>query len=1101
MANKKIPGKSKTRQTTVDQGEGLSPSTVVDESQLSDAGEPPPDEEPPPEVIPVGDDLPIDDKPPLGDEPAQDQESEGYVAEREALRVLHERITELGFDSVFEVVRDGPAEVRAKILSRTPQIMDPMQEDELFDQAQARAAGLTRLYAQLCARSEPALQALAKLEPPESPEDHTWVHRSIGGSGNYEDWFKQTSAAGFAHPDSVGSLFSPASYLTDLYRAAKPLHPSTSGLQLNLRRPDLGPLLLSDANLNEEVSTLALTLEVLEAGVTGDVDELLRTSVYPMNLPYNHASEQILQGMAARKSSPAELWSVLGDFEGQALRHDANLSSWATRMPANYAWDALGMSPELLKICTEPQNTHAPDVMKYFGLTSLNQVEYGSNFKAALQLPLDTILTVLGAGPFYDVSNPGISGIKVNPEQLFTIACTTSVENSSFTNILTNPWISTGGSNQLVLHFGSTRIEGNDGKVGWIAQVGDIPARVTEQVLTEATVPVLAPDRYVTAYLYITLEQYLANPVPIYIKGINVDYPEVVIPLSDALELSMIYVPKIAPPQTYGARYINGWVDGTTNPPKPMYWYIGAGLGQPASKPPNSPSTSGLYNRNGRGFERLNRLVRLQRHVKVLSFEELDWLISQASDIISAHPLTQSLQALAVYLPLRQRYGMTVDSFAACLGSLNTFHGAGKLSFYTTLFGDVNLIGQANVDFQQATQDQSSLNARARLCQGLKIDDATLIVLAQFLPAIGANKVLPVLGLEQISALYRLVAIPRLFGLSVVEALHFWDVLAEPDAIVQALAQPRPNQIALGVLIRTGYLVDWMHSAELNPAQLMALTSRRYPVQSTPELQVFIANIYSTLTGRAVVEAARQATEDAVLRAQLARHIGAEFNLKPNIATAALVWVDAVAAAMAPSLQGYNLMSFWADIERVGLGTVTLDALPQAVQYAYLMRQFAQVCHWAQLGEQDLDVLLPASAAIPSALTGELNPPILTLQLLLLLSRYRKWQRILVAEVAEARKLLQRAAAQDPALTVSVAAQQISDLHGWDLTQTLVLMNASVPRSFAALLPLLQRMKLSQRLGLSPTDLLWVAKLTEPATVSQETLAVIAAKVIAAAHG
>ena len=62
-------------------------------------------------------------------------------------------------------------------------------------------------------------------------------------------------------------------------------------------------------------------------------------------------------------------------------------------------------------------------------------------------------------------------------------------------------------------------------------------------------------------------------------------------------------------------------------------------------------------------------------------------------------------------------------------------------------------------------------------------------------------------------------------------------------------------------------------------------------------------------------------------------------------------------------------------------------------------------------------------------------------------------------------------------------------------------MNGTVPRSFAALLPLLQKMQLSQRLGLSPTDLSWVAKLTETATVDQATLTVIAAKVIAAAHG
>ncbi|MBJ2255026.1 Tc toxin subunit A [Pseudomonas psychrophila] len=947
MASKETSGQSETTQATASSSDDLT-------SSLTEEGEPPI------EVIPVGDDPPIDDKPVIGDEPPVDQESEGYTAEREALRVLHERITELGFDSVFELMREGSALVRAKILSRTPQVMDPVQVDELFDQAQARAAGLTRLYAQLCARSNPTLQALTKLEPPEDPNG---IHRSIGGSGNYEAWFKQTSATGFAHPDSVGSLFSPASYLTDLYRAAKPLHPSTSGLQLNLRRPDLAPLLLSDANLNEEVSTLALTLEVLEAGVAGDVDELLRTALHPMNLPYNHASEQILQGMAARKSSPAELWSVLGDFEGQALKHETNLLAWSSRMPVNHARDALGMSPELATILTQAQNTSEAGVMRYFGLTRLNEMEYASGLQAALQVPVDVIVSALGSGPFFSLSAP-----------------------------------------EIVL------------------------------------------------------------------------------------------------PQTYAARYINGWTDGTPAPAKPLYWYVGAAVGHLVPAPANSPPSSGFYNRNGRAFERLNRIFRLHRHVKQLSFEELDWLVCQASDTISVHPLTQPLQALAVYLPLRQRYAMTVDSFAACLGLLNTFHGAGQSSFFTSLFGDEDLIDLANIDFQQATQNPPSLSARARLCQGLKIDDATLIVLAQFLPTMGANKVLPMLGLEQISALYRLVAIPRVFGLSVVEALHFWDELADPDAIVRALAQPQPNQVALGVLIRTGYLVDWMRNAKLEPQQLMALTSRRYPVQATPELQVFIENIYSTLSGRAVVEAALQATEDAVLRTQLARHIGAEFNLKPNIATAALVWVDAVAEEMTSNLEGYNLLSFWADIERVGLGAATLDELPQAVQYAYLMRQFAQACHWAQLGEQDLDVLLPAGAGKPSALTGELNAPALTLELLLLLSRYRKWQQVLVVEVAEARTFLLRAAAQDPALTLEVAALQLSDLHGWDLTQTLVLMNASVPRSFAALLPLLHTMQLSQRLGVSPTDMSWVAKLTGTAVVDQATLTVIAAKIIAAAH-
>ena len=936
-----------------------------------DAGDPsnvskPPEEELPPEVIVIGGEPPVDDKPPVGDEPPEDQENEGDIAAREALIKLREQLASFGFSSVFEVVRDGPSGFKARIQGLTGMTMTEEEANTFFNQAEARAAGLTRLYTQLCARSDPAVCSVAKLE---APVDETLpVARSLGSGGSYEQWFSRTRPDGFSHPDSAGSLFSPASYLTDLYRAAKPLHPSSNGLQLNQRRPDLGALVLSDANLNEEISTLELTMEVLKAGVTGNVDELLRMSIYPMGLPYNHVSEQIRQGLQTRKSSSAELWSVLGDFEGQALRQDNNLNRWADLMPAVYAQNALGISPELFNILIGPFYDSYESVGRYYGKSSSQYMLREADLRGAVKLPTDTILTALGAGPYYDDSN----------------------------------------------------------------QSGASPEIVSSQV--------------------------------------------------------------------YGARYINGWAGGDQTI-KPFYWYIGATLGHPVPRPVNNPTDSQLFNRSNAAYDRLNRILRLHRHVNVLSFEELDWLIAQACTVISTYPLTQPLQALAVYLPLRQRYGMTVDNFGACLGVLNTFHSAGKSSFYTSLFGSSDLIGQTNVDFQQTTQNQGSLRIRAQLCQGLKIDDGTLIVLAQFLPGMGANRVLATLGLEQISALYRIVAIPRLFGLSVAEALHFWDLFAAPDAIVRALAEPRPNQIALGVLIRTGYLVDWMRTAELEPGQLVALTSRRYPVQGTPELKVFIENIYSTLTGRAPVDAARQAGEIAVLRALMARHIGAEFNLKANIAAAALLWVDAVAKDMAPTLEGYDLMSFWADIERICQGETTLDGQPRAVQYAYLMRQFAQVCHWAQLGEQDLGVLLPVSSAIPSALTGEQKSPPLTLALLLLLSRYSKWLRTQVADTAEARSYLQRAAALDPTLTLDVAAQQISDLHGWDVAQTLVLMNGNVPRSFAALLPLLQKMQLGQRLGLSPSDLSWVGKLTESATVDQATLTLIAAKVMAAAHG
>ena len=342
MANKKIPGKSdapknvkgakkKVTETVTVEVPDRASRSLVDEPQVIDETNSALKPEPTMEVVVVGDEPPIDDKPQVGDEPPEGIEPEGNVAARADLLLLRERLTSLGYSSVFDVLREGPVAFLANAQQMPDQTMTDTEVGELFAQAQARAASLTRFYSQLSARCEPALKAVEKLEVAVPSSQLT---RSLSTGGSYASWFSQNASAVFAHPDSAGSLFSPASYLTDLYRVAKPLHPSTSGLRLDIRRPDLGQLKLSDANINEEISTLQLTLEVLEGSITGDVDELLRTNVFPINLPYNHAYEQIRQGMAAKKSNLPELWSVLGDFEGQALKQQASQLGWI----CSYAW-------------------------------------------------------------------------------------------------------------------------------------------------------------------------------------------------------------------------------------------------------------------------------------------------------------------------------------------------------------------------------------------------------------------------------------------------------------------------------------------------------------------------------------------------------------------------------------------------------------------------------------------------------------------------------------------------------------------------------------------------------------------------------------------
>ncbi|MEM8392788.1 Tc toxin subunit A, partial [Morganella morganii] len=65
----------------------------------------------------------------------------------------------------------------------------------------------------------------------------------------------------FAAPGAVSSMFSPAGYLTELYREARGLHQKDSVNNLDKRRPDLAKLVLSQENLDKEISTLSLANE------------------------------------------------------------------------------------------------------------------------------------------------------------------------------------------------------------------------------------------------------------------------------------------------------------------------------------------------------------------------------------------------------------------------------------------------------------------------------------------------------------------------------------------------------------------------------------------------------------------------------------------------------------------------------------------------------------------------------------------------------------------------------------------------------------------------------------------------------------------------
>lgn len=162
---------------------------------------------------------------------------------------------------------------------------------------------------------------------------------------SYDDLFPQR-ADSFVKPGSVASMFSPAGYLTELYREAKGLHTDTSEYHLDTRRPDLATLSLSQNNMDEELSTLSLSNELLlnniqshEGKSYDEVMEMLSTYRYTGTAPFHLPYEMI------RKSIN------LKDPEFVAFQNNPSVASKVDT--ASLLSIQAGISPELYQVLTE----------------------------------------------------------------------------------------------------------------------------------------------------------------------------------------------------------------------------------------------------------------------------------------------------------------------------------------------------------------------------------------------------------------------------------------------------------------------------------------------------------------------------------------------------------------------------------------------------------------------------------------------------------------------------------------------------------------------------------------------------------------------------
>ncbi|MGL4171206.1 neuraminidase-like domain-containing protein [Morganella morganii] len=309
---------------------------------------------------------------------------------------------------------------------------DVISDDEartLFQQAQRQKKKNRFTDAEIVTRNNPQIKNIPHLYTGQSPE------RCYGND------FIPDRISEYAEPGMVSSMFSPAAYLTELYREARALHKQDSKYHLDKRRPDLKALSLSQENLDDEISTLELSNEVLFTALKGgnDKDEQsvlkrLSEKYQSITLPY-HEPFQIIKKVSELK----KIFPIVNKYPS-IINNKKTDKTWMKTIDCGFSPALLDMLKDIYTNINSSQGGkldelikkyitdkfsyfyHLKDVMNYLRLTnkefsilsvffdmkedanSVNIDKYKKNFLKlrgvvslykASELPLDTIVFIL----------------------------------------------------------------------------------------------------------------------------------------------------------------------------------------------------------------------------------------------------------------------------------------------------------------------------------------------------------------------------------------------------------------------------------------------------------------------------------------------------------------------------------------------------------------------------------------------------------------------------------------------------------------------------------------------------------------------------------
>lgn len=629
-------------------------------------------------------------------------------------------------------------------------------------------------------------------------------------SRSYDSMFGSRSSS-FVNSGSVASMFSPAGYLTELYREAKNLHTENSAYNLDKRRPDLASLLLSQENMDEEVSTLTLSNDIMlshvekQTGISGDaLLEFFSTDRFSAATPYHQPYEALRQcvltldpGLNALAAAP----DVLSRADSSSL-----LSILSN------------ISPELHSILVE-------------NISDENAAElYAKNFS----LPAEHFDSQANIRDYYNLS--------VGEQAAFF-----------------------GGSDDILL-MGTGTAEGHEGPAYKDGRLTTTVYGEDQQAIIYSLSMGEQYNTYGTKPNYLELVPVGGNKFEVRFSLIN-HFPEY-----DTFQIyknyksvngsHLIEIEGFAPEKNvhYSLEIELEPEDITEGVPIAVVRY--------------KKSTDKLY-RNQTFFHiqtlplnaymlRLNKTIRLCRATGI-SAGQLESIVYTAGTggAISDAVISQLFTALH----FREKYNANLDDALVLAGtSISQFTGSTGVSYFDQLFNSPTLAGE------WFSTDGSSINllpgatddafARDCLLKGLSVTRSELYQLGLMADLISDTDTSLALTLANVSTLYRLSLVARLNNLTVNELYLLFTVSPFTAATSTAFVQ------------YSYQLSHWMTDAGLSATEIWMLTSSEHPQTLTPEMLTLRSTIAIYVSAQDVSAAADSAARRRLIAPFIASTLG-----------------------------------------------------------------------------------------------------------------------------------------------------------------------------------------------------------------------------------